>query len=243
MFALVTARALLLLLLPVVGGCSNPPPFSTTIGILRPGHTMTLRVANATVNAFAPAYGEPRDRFTIAATAFRGTTPPVPSVRPAVGGILVLAPGKLASLLVRVPDGVTLAIDSRQGDVNVTDVSGPVQVALARGDARIFLQKSYAQARVGEGNVRIAMGASQWPGTLRISTQRGDVELSVQDTAAFTVHLHTADGTLFTDFNLRGSSQGAAETIDGVVNRGGAQRIEVDTGNGSIRLLRLHAQP
>ncbi|MBV8148364.1 MAG: DUF4097 family beta strand repeat protein [Candidatus Eremiobacteraeota bacterium] len=237
------SRALLLLLLPLLGACSNPAPFVTTIGILKPGHTMTVRVGNAPINAFSPAAAEPRNRFTVAATALRGTTPAVPSIRPAYGGIVVLAPAKLASLLLRVPDGVTLAIESRQGDVNVTDVSGPVQVALAQGDVRIFLQKSYAQARVGQGNISIAMGATQWPGTLRISTQRGDVEVSLGDAAAFTVHLHTGDGTLFTDFNLLGSSQGASETIDGAVNRGGGQRIEIQTGKGSIRLLRLHAQP
>jgi hypothetical protein len=237
-------RALLLLLLPVAEACSSPPPFATTVGIMRPGATMTVRVGNAPVNAYQPAVGEPRNRFTVSAAALRGTTPPVPSIRPAHGGILVLAPGRLASLLLRVPDGVNLAIDSRQGVVNVTDVAGPVSVTLGQGDVNVFLPRSYAQARVlGQGSVQIAMGATQWPGTLRISTQRGDVKLSVEDTAAFTVRLHTDDGSLFTDFDLRGSAQGPAETIDGAVNRGGPQRIEIQTGKGSIRLLRLHAQP
>jgi hypothetical protein len=210
---------------------------------MHPGATMTVHVAGAVVNAYQPAGGEPRDRFTVAATAVNGTTPAVPSIRPAVGGILVIAPARLASLLLRVPDGVTLAIESRQGDVNVTGVSGPVRIALVQGDVRVFLQRSYAQARVGQGNVKIAMGATAWPGTLRLSTQRGDVELSVQETAPFAVHLHTGDGTLFTDFNLRGTSRGTSETIDGVVNRGSVQRIDVQTAKGSIRLLRLHAQP
>jgi hypothetical protein len=205
---------------------------------------MTVRVDNAPVNAYQPAAGEPRTRWTVSATALRGTTPPVPSIRPAHGGILVLAPGQLASLLLRVPDDVALAVQSRQGDVNATGVGGPVNVTLGRGNVDLFLPRSYAQARVlGDGSVQIAMGATQWPGTLRISTQRGDVKLSVQEAAAFTVHLHTDDGTLFTDFNLRGSAQGASETIDGAVNGGSAQRIEIQTGKGSIRLLRLQAQP
>ncbi len=204
---------------------------------------MTLSVSQGTVNAYQPASGEPRDRFTIAATAARGTTPDAPRIRPRPGGILVIAPLALASLLVRVPDGVSLVVNSRHGDVNVTDVGGPVSVAAAQGDLRIFLQHSYAQARVGRGNISIAMGATGWPGTLKISTGHGDVEISVEDKAAFSVHLYTANGTLFTDFDLRGTSQGAAETIDGSVNGGGAQRIDVATSSGSIRLLRLHAQP
>jgi hypothetical protein len=204
---------------------------------------MTLRVTQGTVNAYQPAAGEPRNRFTIAATAARGTTPLAPTIRPAPHGIVVVAPERLASLLVRVPDGVSLVVNSEHGDVNVTDVSGPVSVAAAQGNLRIFLQHSFAQARVGRGNISIAMGATTWPGTLHVSTGEGDVQMSVEDKAAFTVHLYTANGTLFTDFDLRGTSRGAAETIDGPVNGGGAQRLDVATSSGSIRLLRLHAQP
>jgi hypothetical protein len=87
------------------------------------------------------------------------------------------------------------------------------------------------------------MGAASWPGTLRFSTRRGDVELWIVGRAAFSVHLHTDDGTLFTDFGLRGVSRGPAETIDGTVNGGTAQRVDVETANGSIRLLRLQPQP
>jgi DUF4097 and DUF4098 domain-containing protein YvlB len=48
---------------------------------------------------------------------------------------------------------------------------------------------------------------------------------------------------LFTDFDLRGTSSGRAETIDGSVNGGTAQRIDVETSSGAIRLLRMQPQP
>jgi Putative adhesin len=233
----------LLLLLPLLAACSNAAPFSNTIGILRPGSTLTVRVTDATLAAYQPAAGEARDRFTVAATAARGVPPVVPRIRPAHRGVLVAAPGKLMSLLVRVPDGVTLVVDSQRGDVNVTNVNGPVRVSAAQGDVRIVLRQSFAQTTVGQGNVTVTMGATQWPGTLHVSTQRGDISLSVVQTAAFAVRLHTGDGTLFTDFDLRGTSHGTSETIDGVVNGGSGQRIVVDTGKGSIQLLRLQAQP
>ena len=101
----------------------------------------------------------------------------------------------------------------------------------------------YAQAAAGDGNVSVMMGATSWPGTLSFSTHRGDVELWVVAPAAFSVHLHTDNGTLFTDFGLRGISSGSAETIEGSVNGGSAARIDVDTADGSIRLLRLQPQP
>jgi hypothetical protein len=148
----------------------------------------------------------------------------------------------LASLLVRVPDGVNLVAESERGDINVTDITGNARVVARRGNVNIKLP-GYAQAAVGDGNLSVMMGATSWPGTLVFSTRRGDVELWVVARAAFSVHLHTDNGTLFTDFGLRGVSAGHAETIDGIVNGGSSQRIDVETATGSIRLLRLQPQP
>lgn len=203
---------------------------------------MTIRVADATLAAYQPATGQPRDRFTVSATA-RGNSPPAaPKIRPAGKGIVIDAPQRLQSLLVRVPDGVALIVDSRHGDVSVTDVKGSARIVAAEGSVRVFMRDGYAQAATQHGSVSVAMGATTWPGTLAFSAVNGDVEVSVEETAAFRVHLHTDSGTLFTDFNLRGTSNGSSETIDGAVNGGGAQRIDIEVTRGSIRLLRLHAQ-
>jgi hypothetical protein len=236
--------ALLLLLLPLLAACSNTTPYATTIGVLRPGSTMTIRVAQTTVFVYQPAKGEPRDRFTIAATAkAKDAQVPAPRIRAARNGIVVDAPEGVRALLVRVPDGVTLAVESQQGNVDVTDITGPVRVHAEHGDVRIFLKNGYGEASVGVGNLNVAIGAMQWPGTLHFSTGKGEANISVQEKAAFTVHLHTDDGTLFTDFNLLGTSKGRSETIDGSVNGGGSSRIVAQTNGGDIRLLSLHAQP
>lgn len=203
---------------------------------------MTIRLADSPLTAYQPAQKEPRDRFTISATARGKTTPPAPTIRPAGKGIVVDASQPLQSLLVRVPDGVALVVESRRGDVSVTDVKGSARINAAEGNVRVFMRDGYAQAATQHGNVSVAMGATAWPGTLHFSTVNGDVEVSVEETAAFRVHLHTDNGTLFDDYNLRGTSEGTSETIDGPVNGGGNQRIDVEVTRGSIRLLRLHAQ-
>ena len=234
---------LLLLTLQAFVACSNPSPYVTTVGILKPGATLVVRVDSAKVNAYQPATGQRRDLFTIAATALpKGTPPPTPRLRAAPLGLVVHAGGTLDSLLVRVPDGVNLVVESRSGDVNVTDISGNARVVAQRGnvDLKLF---GYAQAAVGRGNLSVMMGATQWPGTLHFSTQRGDVEVWIRANTAFGVHLHTGEGALFTDFGLRGTSNGNSETIDGSVGRSSAQRIDVDTSAGAVRLLRLQPQP
>lgn len=204
--------------------------------------TLTVRVDSATVNAYQPATGQRHDLFTISATAIpKATPPPAPRLHAAPLGLAVRAPGNLYSLLVRVPDRVDLVVVSQHGNVNVTDITGSARVAAHAGNVDLKLP-GYAQAAVDDGNLSVTMGATQWPGTLHFSTRNGDVELHVNPKASFSVHLHTDNGVLFTEFGLRGTSSENAETIDASVNGGSTQRIDVETSSGSIRLLRLQPQ-
>jgi hypothetical protein len=232
-----------LLLLYVLAACSTPAPYLSHVGILKPGATLTVQVDSATVNAYQPAMGQPRDLYTISPAALpKATPPPAPRFRTGPFGLEVRAPGNLYSLLVRVPDRVDLAVVSRQGNVNVTDITGNARIVAHAGNVNVELP-GYAQAAVDNGNLSVTMGATQWPGTLHFSTRTGDIELHVNPKASFGVHLHTDDGMLFTDFGLRGTSTGNAETIDASVNGGSTQRIDVETTAGAIRLLQLHPQP
>jgi hypothetical protein len=236
-------RLLLLLPLAPLAACATPSPYVTTVGILKPGATLAVRVDSATVNAYQPEVGQRRDLFTISATApAKSTPPPAPRMRAVPLGLTVRAKGTLDSLLVRVPDGVDLVVESNRGDVNVTDITGNARVLAQKGNVDVKLP-GYAQAAVGTGNLSVTMGATNWPGTLRFSTRRGDIELWISAKASFGVHLHTGNGVLFTDFGLRGTSNGEAETIDGSVNGSSAQRIDVEASAGAIRLLRLQPQP
>ncbi len=202
---------------------------------------MAVQLDRGRLDAYQPAQGQPHDLFTVSATALPKSTPPAPAVR-AYRESVTIAAGTLASLLVRVPQGVNLIVNSRDGDVNVTDITGNARVDARRGNVTLMLP-GYAQATVGDGTLSVTMGALRWPGSLHFSAQRGDIVLRVPAIAAFRVHLRTGNGTLFTDFALRGTSQGSAETIDSTVNGGGAQAIWAQTGQGAIRLLRLQPQP
>lgn len=229
------------LLLPLIG-CSSSAPYVTTVGALGPATTLRVVVASATVNVYAPEASQRKNLFTVAATALpKGTPPPAPAVRPVRGGIEVDADNPLATLLVRVPDRSDVVVRSRRGDISVTDIAGNADVSTASGDVTLMLN-GYAQAATAAGTLSVTMGAVTWPGTLHFSTQRGDITLSISPKVACTVHMHTGDGMLFTDFGLSGSANGRAETIDGALGGGGSQRIDVETVRGSIRLLRLQPQ-
>jgi Putative adhesin len=224
--------------------CSSSAPtvYATTVGVLQRGASIGVTIDNGVLNAFRPAQGDPADRFTVTASAYGAASPPpAPVIRPAGKGISVDATGKLANLLVRVPDGVDLNVNSHTGNVNVTDITGNIDVQAGTGDIKIMVP-GYAQASTQNGNVEVTIGATHWPGTLRISSDDGDVTVYVPETASFHAHLHTDDGVLFTDFNLRGTSQGANETIDAPVNGGHTFGLDLESKKGAVRLLRLAPQ-
>jgi hypothetical protein len=237
-------RLLLLSLLaasPALVSCASQTPYATSIGVLHPGQRLVVRIARGIVNAYAPAIGDPRDRFTIEAFASGTTAPPAPQIRLIPRGIEVDAP-VLQSLLVRVPDDVALTVVSGGGDVNVTDIGGSARVTTTSGEVTMMLPDYGAAQVLRHGDISVKIGASSWPGTLHFSTPRGSIDLSVNENDRFHALLTTLDGTIFTDFNLRGGAKGTEERIASLVNGGSPYGIAARTGKGPIRLLRLAPQ-
>jgi hypothetical protein len=231
-----------LALLLLLAGCSaGPPPYATSIGVLRPHELMTVRIARGTVSAYAPLVGQRNDVYTVEAFADPSSTPPAPRIRPVPGGIEVDAPA-LRSLLVRVPQGVDLHVLSGGGDINVTDISGDAYASTMVGNINMMLP-GYASALVtGTGNISVTMGAMTWPRPLMFFEMNGDVDVSINENARFDVFMGTNDGTIFTDFGLHGTSEGSSERIVAPVNGGGRDRAYIETRRGAIRLLRLAPQ-
>jgi len=219
-----------------------PAPYATIVGVLKPRSVMTVNIESGVINAFKPAANQRPDQYTISATAVAGESPqPSPVVHRDGQGITVDARGKLANLLVRVPQGVDLVVHSKNGNVNVTDISGNVNVDAANGDVKIMVS-GRAQARTTNGSINATMGATSWPGTLHFAAQTGDVTVYIPETAAFHARMHTDDGTLFTDFGLVGTSSGNNETIDAPVNGGSSFGLDLESKRGAVRLLRLTPQ-
>ena len=234
-------RFALLLCAAAFVGCSSHAPYSTSVGILKPTSTITVLTGEANVNVYKPAVGEPPDQYTVSASALPGTNPPAPKIASAGNGIVVRAVDPLYGLLVRLPDRVNLVVQSTKGNVNVTDVSGAIEVRAGHGNVRIMVPGT-AEASTTEGNIDATIGATQWTGTLRFSADAGDVTVYVPEIAKFHARLHTDDGTIFTDFGLRGTSQGSNETIDAAVNGGSSFGVDIEAHRGTVRLLRLTPQ-
>lgn len=221
---------------------------------------MIVHDQHGDIEVYAPRHGAPADAYSIDAfekpggphtilyqspTLIRVCAAPTPHDR-VVPEARSHCPafkrqfGRIRYLLRGAAD-TAMDLSTNTGNVNVEDYNGIVNARVGHGDVKMLIPK-YANASVGVGNVSIIFSSTDWPGTLRYRVRRGDVELYVNENAKAQIRLHTDNGTIFSDFPLRGTSHGSSETIDGVLNGGAARAIDVRVHHGSIRILQLKPQ-
>lgn len=127
------------------------------------------------------------------------------------------------------------------GSIMVADFEGTVNAHVGQGNIKMLIPQ-YANASIGTGNISVIFASTDWPGTLHFSAQHGNIEIYVNENAKAHVRMHTDDGTVYSDFPLRGTSHGNNETIDAPINGGGPRSIDVEVATGSIRLMQLKPQ-
>jgi hypothetical protein len=233
-----------LLLLAVAAGCAPSPPALEQTGTLPPGGAITVTSLRGNVSIYAPARGQSPTAFTLDATgpdARRDVT-----VRRSGNRITITTRGLGTDLLIRGPKGTVINVSAASGNINAADFEGIVNASTDRGDIKMLLPQ-YGNANAGTGNVSVIFASTNWPGTLHFTSGHGDVELYVNQTAAARVDLITVNGTVFTDFPLKGTAHGPSEMIDGNINSSpGSARprraIDAFVRDGSIRLLQLKPQ-
>lgn len=233
-------RTTLLLPLVLLAGCAAPPPAIKQTGIFPPGATIVARNIRGNIDAYAPERGQPADEYTVAAYG------PPESVTITKANLLIRAtanqPG--VNFLVRGPKGGSMDLSTQQGDIHVGDFEGIVNAHTDRGSIAMLIPQ-YGSASIGTGNMSVIFASTNWPGTLKFTVGNGNVELYVNEHAQARVHLHTDNGTIFTDFPpapLKGTSHGSNETLQGTINGGGPRSIDVEIHNGIIRVLQLKPQ-
>lgn len=233
------ALPLLLAFSVLFAGCSGDRAVVRKQGTLA-GGSIAVTAPAGKIEAYPPAANEPKNRYTVEVYP-RGSGAPILNELTSASGPSFTTAGSAADVLVRIPPGVRAVLRAQRGDIHVSDVNAPVDAVAVDGSIKIQIP-SYADAATQRGDISVTFGDASWPGTLRFSSGAGDVEVWVPAIANATVDLHTDRGTIFTDFNLRGTASGQAETITGIIGSGGRRTLEVRAKNGNVRLLKLVPQ-
>jgi len=232
-------RVLLLLTL-ALAACGKPTPAIQSTGTLAPGGAIVLRNAVGSIEAYAPEIGQPASTYTV---DFFGPTEEQPKIIRTNAVVSIVPTGFTPAnrYLIRAPKNTTLNVSTQNGSINVEDVDAVVNAETGTGAINVMCYQ-YANAHAANGNVQATFSSTDWTGTLHFGADKGDVAVYLNATVNAHVRLHTRHGSIFTDFPLRGSSSGQTETIDGVLNGGASRSVDIEVGEGVIRLLQLKPQ-
>ena len=218
--------------------CAPERPALARSGILQPGATLQVANRDGDINAYAPERHGAQDRYSVEAFGpFAGAV--TFAAQPLLVRASASAPG--VRFLLRAPKGTALDLRTIRGNISVADYAGIVNAQTGAGDIKMLIPR-YGNAATGKGNISVYFASTDWPGTLRFTAADGNVEVYVNENAKARIRMHTDDGTVFSDFNITGTSSGSSETIDAPVNGGGPRSIDVEVHRGSIRVMQLKPQ-
>jgi len=145
-------------------------------------------------------------------------------------------------LSVYIPPGCELSVETLHGDVKARGLRAPARARSVSGSIRLQTG-SRATASSDHGPVTVifqkaVFQTADWPGTLEISSQTGDVEVQLPVGAELEARLETA-GEIATDYSLEvdwapGSLRKSARAVLGSGGRG----LELSSERGAVKLLR-----
>jgi len=134
---------------------------------------------------------------------------------------------------VEVPAGVELNASTVNGDVDVSELAGPVQAVTVNGDITIDTSGA-AEAKTVNGNIEARMG--RLDDDVEFTTVNGNVILRLPAGVEADVEATTVNGSIETDFPITIRGRWGPRSARGEIG-GGGPSLEAKTVNGSIRLL------
>ena len=138
---------------------------------------------------------------------------------------------------IEVPAGVNLDARTINGDVSATGLSGRVKVVTVNGSIEVATRGA-ATATTVNGSIEASMGSASWGGGLSFKTVNGGITLTVPDGTSADVMMQTLNGAIESDFpfTVQGRMGFTRRQLEGQIG-GGGEQLELETVNGTIRLL------
>jgi hypothetical protein len=145
--------------------------------------------------------------------------------------------GWSVSYVVYVPHRFDLDLQSHNGSVGVSAVSGKLDLETWNGSLAISDIAGDVRARTHNGSLNVRLAGNAWDGAgLDAETRNGSVRLTIPETYAASLEVGTVNGPIHTDIPV---------TVSGRITRelnfalgGGGKPIRVHTTNGPVTIAR-----
>lgn len=158
-----------------------------------------------------------------------------------------------AAVSIRVPKGTALELVTSNGGVSVRDTWAPVAAHTSNGsvDLRgvtgalavetsneaITIEADQARADLHTSNAAVTFIGSLVPGSHRVETSNGAVDLRLPEGSCFTIDAETSNNAISSDFEVAGSStERSLQGTAGEAGPDGMVAIHARTSNGPIAI-------
>jgi DUF4097 and DUF4098 domain-containing protein YvlB len=137
--------------------------------------------------------------------------------------------------VLEVPRRFDLELESHNGSLGVSGVSGAIDLRATNGSVALSDVGGDVHAHTQNGSLNVQLGGKRWDGPgLDAETHNGSVRVRIPDDYSARLETHTVNGSLRTDF---------PETVQGRFSRdltlplgSGGAPIRVTTTNGSVTI-------
>ncbi|MBL0939113.1 MAG: DUF4097 family beta strand repeat protein [Gemmatimonadaceae bacterium] len=139
--------------------------------------------------------------------------------------------------VVRVPEGVRVALVTVNGGIEVRDVTTEVEARTVNGSITARSAGGPVRAHTVNGSIDVAMGSLGRADDLEYETVNGAITLELPSNFGAELELSTVNGRVTTDFPITVSGTLSPRKLRGTVGDG-RTRVRASTVNGSVTLRR-----
>jgi DUF4097 and DUF4098 domain-containing protein YvlB len=139
--------------------------------------------------------------------------------------------------VVRVPAGVTIDVETVNGNVVLRGLDTPASVETVNGNIEFEAVGAHRLETVN-GRIMARLTGAGWSGSLDIETVNGTVDLTLPANFAANVSGETVNGGVSSDFPITIEGRWGPKSFRGTINGGGSRCLTLETVNGAIRLRR-----
>jgi hypothetical protein len=135
-----------------------------------------------------------------------------------------------------------MEVHTASGDVTITNVTGRISAATASGEMRVKNVTGTVTARSASGDVEVQIARLEGSGNMEFASASGDVRVSAPADLDGNVEMSSATGSLRTDFPIQVENN---EYGPGARARGrlgsGSRNLRLSSASGNVSLLRTGA--
>ena len=144
-------------------------------------------------------------------------------------------PNVSVQLSLRVPKKCDLEASSVNGSVNVTDVSGFIDLHTVNGKIGAARIVGHVEASTTNGSIQVEISELNTQDDMKFKTVNGSVKIYLPEDIAADLSVSTVNGSIHTDFPVEVQGKWGPKKIRGEIN-GGGQKVDISTVNGSVSL-------